>query len=150
MLDFRQIALLCFGYSLLKHKMTICSENLGGRGPVGPLATPMTGGAIRSCCFPNICVGEALHWVCCMSRHAATTILKKRGYVLSYHFSFLLDWAGREIFWSLLRNNPLVSIRNGELVLTHIIILLVETCYLHFTPYCCFCFGAITWLHYTK
>jgi len=28
MLDFMQITLFCFGYRLLKHKMTICSENL--------------------------------------------------------------------------------------------------------------------------
>jgi len=37
MLDFRQITLFCFGYRLLKHKMTICSEYLGGHGPLGPL-----------------------------------------------------------------------------------------------------------------
>jgi len=43
MLDFRQITLFCFGYQLLKHKMTICSENVGGHGPLDPLATPMSG-----------------------------------------------------------------------------------------------------------
>ena len=41
-LDFRQMTLFCFGNLLLKHKITICSENLGGHGPIGPLlATPM-------------------------------------------------------------------------------------------------------------
>jgi len=36
MLDFRQITLFCFGYLLLKHKMTIFSENFrGGHGPLG-------------------------------------------------------------------------------------------------------------------
>jgi len=41
MLDFRQITLICFGYCLLKHKMTICSKNLEGHDALGPLTTPM-------------------------------------------------------------------------------------------------------------
>jgi len=36
MLDFMQITLFCFGYCLLKHKMTVCSENLGGPWPPRP------------------------------------------------------------------------------------------------------------------
>jgi len=35
MLDFRQKTLFCFGYRLLKHKMTICSENFWGAWPSG-------------------------------------------------------------------------------------------------------------------
>ena len=42
MFDFRRITLFCSEKHLSKHKMTICSENLGGHGPFGhPLAMPM-------------------------------------------------------------------------------------------------------------
>jgi len=42
MFDFTQKTLFCFEYRLLKHKMTIRSENYGGHGPLGPrLAKPM-------------------------------------------------------------------------------------------------------------
>jgi len=48
MFDFRRITLFCLGYRLSKHKMTICSKNLGGHGTVGPtLATPMTDGGVE-------------------------------------------------------------------------------------------------------
>jgi len=30
MFDFRRITLICLGYRLTKHEMTICFENLGG------------------------------------------------------------------------------------------------------------------------
>jgi len=43
MLDFRRIKLFCFEKRHSKHKMTIFSKNLGGRGPFGPpLATLMS------------------------------------------------------------------------------------------------------------
>ena len=48
MLEFRQIKLFCFGNRLLKHKMAICSENLGVHGPLGPtLAMPMPATLLR-------------------------------------------------------------------------------------------------------
>jgi len=34
--DFRRITLFCLEYHLSKHKMTICSENFGENGPLGP------------------------------------------------------------------------------------------------------------------
>jgi len=41
MVDFRRITLLCLGHRFSKHKMTICSKNLGGWAPRLPLARPM-------------------------------------------------------------------------------------------------------------
>jgi len=42
MFDFRRITLFCVEKRLSKHKMTICSKNLGGHVPFGlALATPM-------------------------------------------------------------------------------------------------------------
>ena len=41
MFDFRRITLFCLGYRLSKHKMTICSKNLGGMAPLAHLAAAM-------------------------------------------------------------------------------------------------------------
>jgi len=43
MSDFRRITLFCLEKRLSKHKMTICSKNVGGTWPLCPLATPMVG-----------------------------------------------------------------------------------------------------------
>jgi len=61
MLDFRQIALLCLGYRLSKHKITICSEHFGGHGPLGHLgyayAQKLTGyDSFSSQCYFRICI----------------------------------------------------------------------------------------------
>ena len=41
MFDFRRITLICLGYLLSKHKITICYKKFGGPWPVDPLATPV-------------------------------------------------------------------------------------------------------------
>jgi len=41
MYDFSRKALLHLAKGLSKHKMIICSKNVGGHAPLGPLATPM-------------------------------------------------------------------------------------------------------------
>ena len=50
----------------------------------------------KGCCR-HVCIGEALHWVYCMRRHAAITHLKMRCHVLRYHLS-LLNGTGRRCF----------------------------------------------------
>ena len=47
MFDFKRITLFCFQKRLSKHKLAICSKNLGGHDPFAPLTTPMCHNAFR-------------------------------------------------------------------------------------------------------
>jgi len=78
-------------WSLLRISIAASPQVMAPGKPVRRFSPQFCGKANSTgrCCYGYICVGEALKWVCCISRLHQSLHLKRKGSMLHYHFTSL-------------------------------------------------------------